>query len=157
MILDPNEKNLRHSLSPSALPNTSGDPHNSFQPSISEKKFTMTDEEAEKGSSPIRRWFLDENGNQWLGKCSMMTLCSQIIGKGYSPDYFGDYKEFLAMRLYSLFGATTPDTILSLQNLHQQDIVNCSSYAKNLYKPKLHIMSRFLVGFQELGENFIGD
>ena len=155
--LDPKEKDLSHALSPNILSTASRDPHNSFQPSISEKKFTMADEEAEKGSSLIRRWFLDENGHKWLGKCSLMTLSSHFRGEGYNPDYFDVYKEFLAMWLYSLLGAFTPETTLSLQYLHQKDRQEFSSFVMNLDKPKLHIMSRFLVGFQELGGNFIGD
>ena len=150
-------KDLNHDLPHNVRINASGDPHHSFQPSISEKKFTMTEEEAKSGSSPIRRWFLDENGYKWLGKCSMASLHSYSYGKSYISDYFGDYKECLAMRLYSLFGATTPAITLSLQSLHQQDKVKFAGYVDDLYTPKLHVMSKFIDGFQELGENFIGD
>ena len=119
MYSKPIATTLCHDLTSSILPHANGDPHNSFQPSISKKKFTMTDQEAKNGSSPIRRWFLDENGHKWLGKCSMASLHSYSYGKAYNSDYFGDYKEYLAMRLYALFGAITPEITLSFQSLHQ--------------------------------------
>ena len=125
-------------------------------PLISKKKFVPTDQVPKNGSSPIRRWFLDENGHKWLGKCSLATLDSApFFGKHYYTANFSDYKEHLAMKLYSLFGITTPETVLSLQDLHPQDLKQFSGYFEDLDKPRIHIMSKYLDEFQELGNEFI--
>ena len=87
----------------------------------------------------------------------MASLDSYSYGKGYNSDYFGDYKECLAMRLYSLFGAITSEITLSLQSLHQKDKVKFAGYISDLDTPKLHVMSKFIDGFKELGEHFIRD
>ena len=44
----------------------------------------------------------------------------------YGPDYLNEYKECLAMKIYSLFGVKTPNVVVSKQPLSLQ--------AQDLYK-----------------------
>ena len=59
------------------------------------------------------------------------------------------------MRLYALFGITTPETTLSFQSLSPQEQQKFASIAGNPKIPKIFIMSRVLEGFRVLGKNFL--
>ena len=131
--------------------------HPNNEPLISPRKFKRIDEKVERGSSPVRNWYRDENGRKWMGKCSMATyMAGAFDGKhAHSQSNFDDYKELLAIKLYSLFKVKTPETTLSLQCLGSDIQQNNFLDAEHVDRPRIHLMSRYLDGFEELGDDFV--
>ena len=134
-----------------------------YQSVVSKETFNFIDEAIPGGSSPVRAWYLDKDGRKWFGKCSMETLVYGIVtgGEPYQCWNFPDYKECLAIRLYSLFSVKTPETVISLQLVNPVDRAQQEKQAKQenqdiyLDLPRVHVMSRFVEGFQALGDSFL--
>ena len=99
----------------------------------------------------LKRWFLDEKGQQWLGTCTWEALEKTDS----SFDYTEEYKQLIAMKLYQLFGVKTPEVALSEQQLDSQLKEKELFQIFDLEAPRIHIMFQFISGLKELGEKFI--
>ena len=134
-------------------------------------EFEVLDKEVKGGSSPSIQWFYNLNfKNYWIGKCSDKAIvCQRKDGALTTPDSINEYKEYVAIKLYALFGVNTPEVVLNKQTLskkaqttykfafdeHKQTYGKLPSDVPELYEPRLHLMSRYVDGFKDLGENFI--
>ena len=111
------------------------------------------------GSSADVQFFADRSsGALWIGKCSLNAMAipeARLAGYGH---YYEEYKEWLGLMLYRLFGVETPIICLSSQTprpfqperLSKEPPEGCD------YKsPCVHVMTRFLEGYQNYGEGFL--
>jgi tetratricopeptide (TPR) repeat protein len=136
-----------------------------------DKEFERSNKEVCGGSSPSIQYFLHKpTQTNWIGKCSELAIFSQKEnGQPALPDYINEYKECLAIKLYSHFGVQTPEVVLSRQIVSQkaqdtfgwmieegiQHFPRTRNTIPNIAAPRYHIMSRFIDGFYVLGENFL--
>ena len=87
--------------------------------------------EVKGGSSPSRQFLLHVPTNtEWVCKCSELGIIKMnedyITPNLLTPtDSISEYKEVLALRLYSFFEVPTPQTVLSRQLITQE--------AKNMF------------------------
>jgi len=139
--------------------------------SLVKNEFEVLDKEVKGGSSPSIQWFYNSNyKTYWIGKCSDKGIvCQKEDGALTSPDTINEYKEYIAIKLYALFGVSTPEVVLNKQIIskkaqttykfafdeHKKTYGKLPSNVPELHEPRLHLMSRYVDGFKDLGENFI--
>jgi len=133
--------------------------------------FTVLDKKVQGGSSASIQFFSHTKSNStWIGKCSEKAIaCQDNNGKLLAPDNISEYKESLAINLYSALGVETPKVILSKQVISNtaqetytfffdeyiQAFAHLPQNVPTLDAPRLHLMSRFVEGFHELGDKFL--
>ena len=86
----------------------------------------------------------------WVGKCTIRSAVYPFYGRGH---YYNEYKEWLGLAMNRLLGIPTPDVAMSLQKpkkkkqSHLDDVVDYD-------RPCLHVMTSFIDGYTEQGEDF---
>ena len=79
-----------------------------------DQEFMMINQKVKGGSSISIHSFKNMYTNTfWIGKCSGMAIVQQK--PPYLPDPFNEFKEVLALKIYSLFGVETPEVVVSNQ------------------------------------------
>lgn len=117
---------------------------------LSDMKFETLNKPSPGGSS-FTQWFVDKDRKaEWIGKCSVQAV--------QNKSSFDEYKEYLASKLYELFGVKIPKTMLTEQYLDDkiQQHKFWSGF-QGINKPKIHIISQFVPSFELLGKSFLHD
>ena len=120
-----------------------------------------------KASSTDIQFFEDlATQAQWIGKCGLSAMTKPHVleqtQKHYEEKYkrnryFDEYREAIGLALYQALGIRTPDVALSLQLPAKVSAADKKSLGDMLeyHQPSLHLMTKFVSGFQVLGKPFI--
>lgn len=127
-------------------------------PLISKTKFRCDENKIGLGNSVSKRWYYDETNQRWFGKCSMCGVCLgeyDMVRRLYYIEDIEEYKEYVCNRLYKMFGIQVPEMCLSPQFLPEEVQTNVLYKGFDVGKIRLHVMSKEVIDFNDLGKAFI--
>jgi len=124
------------------------------------------DKEGKAGSTDIQFFEEISTGARWIGKCGLSAMTKSAYYKATQAHYeaqykrccyFDEYREAVALALYQSLGIITPAVAVSLQSPAAVTPETEATQGDMLeyHKPCLHLMTKFVTGFQVLGKPFI--
>jgi hypothetical protein len=124
------------------------------------------EKDGKAGSTDIQFFEEANTGARWIGKCGLSAMTKPHVlrqtQQHYEEQYkraryFDEYREAIGLALYQALGIITPEVAVSLQlpakvsPEQEQSLGDMLEY----HKPCLHLMTKFVTGFQVLGKPFI--